>query len=104
MVAIASSSSFTFIVPSSAANADPDRPASTKAARRGPISRTTARPMTEAVKISAPKWASGWAPSIATLTPNRALTSDTTGSAFTPAFSNTRAISRQRMRRGRRMA
>ena len=56
MVLSASISSRTFMVPISAAKAEPERPARIIAVIRGPISRSTDKPIMLATKISAPNW------------------------------------------------
>ena len=95
------SSSFTFIVPSSAAKAEPERPASMIAAITGPSSRDITRPNKLATNTCAPSWAKGCADSKAITMPTRNVINDTMGSALTPATSKTRKISFQRRRRGR---
>ena len=102
IVSSASSSWFTFIVPISAANAEPERPAKMIAVKIGENSRIMTMPIPFAMKICAPNISSVCAPSKARTRPIRRLMSDTIGSALTPAFSKTTASSPQRIARGRR--
>ena len=92
----------TFIVPISAAKADPERPAKMMAVKIGENSRIITSPIMLAMKIWAPNISSGCAASKAMTRPMSRLISDTIGRALTPAFSKTTATSRQRMTRGRR--
>ena len=59
MIFSASTSSFTVMVPSSAAKAEPVRPASTTPASSGPSSRSSEMPTRFGTKTSAPKRRSG---------------------------------------------
>ena len=104
IVSRASSSSLTFIVPISAANAEPERPARMIAVKIGENSRTMTRPIMSAMKIWAPNISRGCAASKAITRPMSRLMRETIGRALTPAFSKTTPTSRQRMRRGRRSA
>ena len=61
MVLSASISSRTFMVPSSAANAEPERPAKMIAVISGPNSRNIERPIRLAINSSAPNWRKGTA-------------------------------------------
>jgi hypothetical protein len=84
IVRMASISSVSFIVPSCAANAEPDRPATMIAVISTPSSRKLSRPERLIVKISAPNWLSCAAPCCATTMPIRKLISPMMGSEVTP--------------------
>ena len=69
--AMASTSSFSFIEPICAANADPERPATMIAVSRMPSSRITERPIKLTTNTSAPNCASWTAPCCASTMPTR---------------------------------
>ena len=96
IVESASISSLTFIVPISAANAEPERAVSRIAAISGPSSRSIEIPSRSATKISAPKRCIGIAPWKARIRPSRKPTSATIGTAPIPARSATVTASRKR--------
>ena len=81
------SSSLTFIVPISAANAAPERPASRIAVISGPSSRRIDKPTRSATNSSAPNWRIGTADWNARMMPSRNEMSATIGNAFTPTCS-----------------
>ena len=97
IVVSASTSSLTFIVPISAANAAPERPASRIAVISGPSSRSIASPTRSATKISAPNLRIGTADWKARITPSRNEISATIGSASAPTRSQIRQTSFQRI-------
>ena len=97
IVVSASTSWLTFIVPISAANAAPERPASRIAVISGPSSRSIARPIRSATKISAPNLRIGIADWNARITPSRNEISATIGSASAPTRSQIRHTSFQRI-------
>ena len=104
IVVSASTSWLTFIVPISAANAAPERPASRMAVISGPSSRSIARPIRSATKISAPNFFIGIADWKARITPSRNEISATIGSASAPTCSQISHTSFQRTLPGCRMA
>ncbi len=104
MVVSASTSWLTRIVPISAANAAPERPASRIAVMSGPSSRSMDSPIRSATKISAPKRFIGTADWNARIMPSRNEISATIGSASAPTRSQIRQTSRQRTLRGWRAA
>ena len=88
MVRIASISSVSFIVPSCAAKAEPERPATMIAVIRMPSSRNVIRPTRLIVNTSAPNWRSCTAPCCAMTIPIRKLINPMMPSAETPTTSN----------------
>ena len=104
IVVSASTSWLTRIVPISAANAAPERPASRIAVISGPSSRSIDRPIRSATKISAPKRFIGTADWNARIMPSRNEISATIGSASAPTCSQIRQTSLQRTLRGWRAA
>ena len=101
IVVSASTSWFTCIVPISAANAAPVRPASRIAVISGPSSRTIAMPTRSATKISAPKRRIGTADWNARIRPIRNEISATIGRPSAPTRSLMRQTSLQRTTVGR---
>ena len=93
IVVSASTSWLTVIVPISAANAAPERPASRIAVISGPSSRNIERPSRSATKISAPKRFIGTADWKARISPSRNEISATIGSASAPVRSQMRSTS-----------
>ncbi len=80
----ASTSSFNFIAPISAANALPERPATMMAVSSTPSSRRTPMVTRSTTKISAPKLRSCWALIYAMITAIRKAISETIGMAVMP--------------------
>ena len=100
MVTSASISSLTFIVPISAAKAEPERPARMIAVISGPSSRSTASATAFATQISAPKSRKATAVWKARITPIKKPISTTIGTASAPTRCAITKASRQRMRCG----
>ena len=94
----ASISSFTSMVPISAAKAAPVRPAMIMAAIMAPISRSIPIATRSATKISAPNWVSCTPPMKARMTPTRTLIRAVIGSARTPASASASVRSTRRSR------
>ena len=99
IVRIASISSVSFIVPSCAAKAEPDRPATMIAVINTPNSRNVRRPTRLMVNISMPNWRSCTDPCCAITMPIRKLIKPMMPSADTPTTSNrwTTALTRKRL-------
>ena len=104
IVVNASTSWLTRIVPISAANAAPERPARRIDVISGPSSRSIDNPIRSATKISAPKRFIGTADWNARIIPSRNEISATIGNASAPTCSQMRQTSRQRTLRGWRAA
>ena len=82
MVSIASISSFTFIVPISAANAEPERPITTTAVISGPSSRVIEMATALATRCSAPNLRSSYAAFSARIVPMKKEISEVIGKGF----------------------
>jgi hypothetical protein len=87
LIAITSSASIsseTFIVPNSAATAEPLRPITITAIKTGPISRKSVSITRSGMYISAPRLSREWAACMASVTPTLNAVSATIGAARTP--------------------
>ena len=108
MTLSASISSATFIVPSSAVMAEPERPMTMTAVMSGPISRRMEKATRLATRSVAPSLANCPAPWMASTMPSRKFASATVGIEATPMFTiwSKSAESRQprRPKRGAKMA
>jgi hypothetical protein len=102
MMRSASTSSFTVMVPSSAAKAEPVRPERMTAAISGPSSRSSEMPTRFGMKISAPNWRIGIEDWKARISPISTPSSAVRPKARSPASSRWRSSSGRRSRQGRR--
>ena len=85
MVSSASISSVTFMVPISAANAEPERPITTMAVIKGPSSRVIETATAVATRFIAPNFRSSYAACKARINPIKNVISERMGSARTPS-------------------